>query len=365
MTIEERIGKTRYNLFIKQPYLGYILQHIPFIERTDIQTAATEGFSIFYNKEFMENLSDDALEFVILHELLHIILAHPSRGIGKDNQKFNVACDIVVNDILTTYQFSYAELEPILGKKYKLNGNRLTAEMIYDRLKTNVIKIPFDSHDLWRELSHYEKSKLKDILRKAKKEFGTYSSVQSLKENFFFNEPSRLPWQRIFDKLLMHDLHDYSFQKIDTRFGNILLPTYIPSIETLKEIWVVIDASGSMQDELNNVINECANIVKQFPQLDIKVSYFSNIVTEPLSVKKINDFKETTQTIQTTGGTSFNVIFEKIDTFFPYKKPKSILIMTDGYAEYPDVLMSKGISVIWLITDKHQKPTFGKVYYLE
>jgi len=364
MTLEERIANARYSVFVTHPYLGYILQHIPLIERDDIETAATEGLNIFYNKMFMQELSEDALKFIILHELLHIILAHPSRGIGMEQQRFNVACDIVVNDILIKYGFSYAELTPIIGENYNLKGHRSTAESIYDKLKKHIIEHKINSHQFWRELSSDEKRKIFDIFQKTKNEFGEFFSEHLLKESYFFQDKPRKNWKRIFDNMLIAELSDYSFRKIDTRFDDILLPTYIPTIETLKDIWVVIDVSGSMKDELNDVMDECRHIVKEFPLLDIKISFFSNIVTTPNHVTKIKDFETSIQRIRTTGGTSFSIIFEKLDEFFPYKKPKSILIMTDGHAIYPDANLAKGIPVIWLITDQLEKPTFGKTYYL-
>ena len=40
---------------------------------------------------------------------------------------------------------------------------------------------------------------------------------------------------------------------------------------------------------------------------------------------------------------------------------KAVIILTDGYAEYPDEVQTKGLPILWVITNKVSNPTCGKV----
>ena len=50
-----------------------------------------------FSPDFLDTLSDRELDFVLMHEIVHIALRHYDRIGGFDNEKFNIACDIVVN----------------------------------------------------------------------------------------------------------------------------------------------------------------------------------------------------------------------------------------------------------------------------
>jgi len=41
--------------------------------------------------------------------------------------------------------------------------------------------------------------------------------------------------------------------------------------------------------------------------------------------------------------------------------PASIIIFTDGYADFPDQSMSMGIPVLWLLNNDEVEPPWGKV----
>lgn len=82
-----------------------ILVNITFCIDKSCSTACTNSKCIRFGPKFLDNLSDRELEFVVIHEVLHIALEHPKLGYlerraGKNMKIFNLACDIVVNSII-------------------------------------------------------------------------------------------------------------------------------------------------------------------------------------------------------------------------------------------------------------------------
>src|SRR5512138_3863203 len=96
----------RTRLCTRTPFLGSLLLFAETIPTDTIPTAATNGRHIFINPQFFERLTIDQQEAVLLHEVLHAALLHPSRGKGRDAKRWNVAADIVVNGVLAREGFT-------------------------------------------------------------------------------------------------------------------------------------------------------------------------------------------------------------------------------------------------------------------
>ena len=73
----------------------------PVQETKAIETAATDGKSILVNRGFFEELNSSEQNALLLHEVLHLALLHCIRRGSRDAWFWNVAADIVVNDLIT------------------------------------------------------------------------------------------------------------------------------------------------------------------------------------------------------------------------------------------------------------------------
>ncbi len=350
--------QSRMSIICEHPFLGYLLQSIPLEESLDIPTAATDGYKIMVNRSFMENLSEKEFIFILLHELLHIILSHPARGYHKDSNRFNIACDIVVNDILRYNGFGHDKLTPIYGLQFHMNGYSNTAEIVYDKLPQETTKQVLDVHTLWRRLTKSEDDRLKEILSKGIQSYPGSAIIKSIQGEG--SKTSSYNWRKILQKFITKNIHDYSYQRCDKRFNDVLLPDYAAD-EVLKNIWIVLDVSGSMYHILDDVISQVFQVVKQHRGLEVDLSFFSTIVTQPLKVKSIADCQDAIRRMKTTGGTRFDIIFDAVPTYFKRLKPYAIIIMTDGYADFPKINLSRGIPTLWVITNDKVTPPFGEI----
>ena len=60
------------------------------------------------------------------------------------------------------------------------------------------------------------------------------------------------------------------------------------------------------------------------------------------------------------GGTSFDVIFEYIRSEMADREIASVIIMTDGFAPFPDESVALGVPVLWMINNDEVVPPWGK-----
>ncbi len=93
----KRLLLSRMRILSSQSFFGVLLSHISFAIDECCETAATDALKIYFGPTFLESLSDDELDFVLMHEILHVALQHCFRDNGRESYGFNIACDIVVN----------------------------------------------------------------------------------------------------------------------------------------------------------------------------------------------------------------------------------------------------------------------------
>ena len=97
----KRILLARLRILNNHGFYGSLLMHLKFGISNQVETAYTNGYKICFNPNFLEELSDSELDFILMHELLHIVLKHCFRGNAyRSDDLFNIACDIVVNSTI-------------------------------------------------------------------------------------------------------------------------------------------------------------------------------------------------------------------------------------------------------------------------
>ena len=130
----------RMRLLASHSFYGLLLAHTKFALDEKCETAYTDGKRIAFSPVFLESLSDEETEFVLMHEVLHIVLKHCIRGHDYNQEAFNIACDIVVNsNILKSFGDNYRRIsiggEPLMHLAPNGNpGHMYTAEEVYDML---------------------------------------------------------------------------------------------------------------------------------------------------------------------------------------------------------------------------------------
>ena len=96
------LAECRRCLMDRQPFVGGVAMSLDIVPTRDkrVPTACTDGKSIYFDIDFLSNLSVDERLFVIAHEIWHNVMLHFVRCESRDHNIFNIATDLEVNQLL-------------------------------------------------------------------------------------------------------------------------------------------------------------------------------------------------------------------------------------------------------------------------
>ncbi len=100
--VAEMVERDRVRLLARQPFLASLAMRLDVVPVVDsrVNTAATDGRSLFFDADFMLGLDRDERLFVMAHEVWHCAALHfPRRG-SRDPERWNVAIDHEANNLL-------------------------------------------------------------------------------------------------------------------------------------------------------------------------------------------------------------------------------------------------------------------------
>lgn len=109
LTPRQMLGKARVRTFEHLPYLASFVYSLREQETPGIGTAAVDAAgNLYWDPQFISQLSEDEGAYLVLHEVLHLIFSHHSRAkeiIGENPTEFqrfvcNVAGDLVIEQTL-------------------------------------------------------------------------------------------------------------------------------------------------------------------------------------------------------------------------------------------------------------------------
>ena len=388
-----RLLLSRMRVLAKNGFYGLLLMHMGFALDGNIRTAATDGTRILFDPAFLDELSDTELDFILMHEILHVVLQHCMRTGKRDDHMFNIACDIVVNsNILLSNDM---DIKSITLDKYGVSmhtapdgkeGYEYSAEQVYDMFKLppssqNLRGDPSDAPDIgegtWDDHSRWgdeqDNEMLKDIWQKRLIDAGEAISVRDpsnsrglipLCAKRILDEylKPQTDWRTILNEFVKEEITDYSFSPPDRRFDDspFFLPDYNEKEDHPEDILFMIDTSGSMSDKMiTAAYSEVKGAIDQFGgKLKGWLGFFDASVVEPQAFESEDEFK----LIRPAGGggTNFVVIFDYIRDFMADNLPAFIIILTDGYAPFPKEQRAMGIPVLWLL-ETDVTPPWGKI----
>ena len=172
----QKIYLSRFRILNDNPFYGLLLMHVKFGLDEDCKTAYTDGDNICFSPDFLSELSNKEVDFVLMHEILHIALKHCERGNDYDPFLFNIACDIVVNsNILKSNDMDISSItvHDVGALMHQapngVEGYNYTAEEVYQMLikkKGKNKTIPIDDHTHWKN-DNGKESKWDEIVSSA------------------------------------------------------------------------------------------------------------------------------------------------------------------------------------------------------
>lgn len=430
----KRILMSRMRLLVNHGFYGILLLHVKFRLTDEIEIAGfgvdKNEYYIFINPKILDNISDAEIDHILMHEILHIALQHDKRGQDLMPEKFNIACDIVIeSNILKSFDMDinsiFLSFNGGIQEHLAPNGNEgylYTAEEVYnmlDLIPGNPIKGPgsvhvdkngnpgqsqeknagadknrnsswkqdkedkihgqnpsgFDIHGVIEDNDIEDSDiSLKDIWDKHLADACESISIRDaitgrgtiplLAERMW--EEMRKPQtdlRTILNDFVQEEICDYSFAPPDRRFDEspFFLPDFNEKDETVEDVLFMIDASGSMSNkDITAAYCEIKGAIEQFNgKLKGWLGFFDAEVIEPIPFENVEEFSVIRP--KGGGGTDFEIIFEYVMEHMQDKLPASIIILTDGFAPFPQEKLAGGIPVLWLLNNEKVNPPWGKV----
>ena len=173
-------------------------------------------------------------------------------------------------------------------------------------------------------------------------------------------------WRTLLNDFVQEEVCDYSFTPPDRRFSDseFFLPDYNDTDTKVEDVLFMVDTSGSISDEmLAASYSEIKGAIDQFNgKLCGWLGFFDAEVYEPLPFESVSDVLAIRP--KGGGGTDFGVIFDYVFRKLE-KLPASIIILTDGFADFPPEEVARNIPVLWMINNKDVDPPWGRVARIE
>ena len=131
--LKRKLQEARYAAVSRNPDFAAPLLDMLYVAVNDLPRMSTNGSCIYINPNWLQSIGVPSLEFLLVHQLMHIQLGHIDRSLYYAGERFHLACDVVANSHLRNLGYIEEQL-PGVGKLYHttfypvIEGNCLTAE---------------------------------------------------------------------------------------------------------------------------------------------------------------------------------------------------------------------------------------------
>jgi predicted metal-dependent peptidase len=144
-----------------------------------------------------------------------------------------------------------------------------------------------------------------------------------------------------------------------------MIPDYNDYDMAVKNILFFIDTSASMSDKMvTEAYAEVKGAIDQYGgKLQGKLGFFDGSVKPPLPFGGVDDLMKIKPI--GGGGTSFINVFKYVSEHMQEEPPVAIILITDGYAPFPEESAANGIPVLWVLNNTRAKPPWGKVLHIQ
>jgi predicted metal-dependent peptidase len=378
--LERRISASLLRLRMKSPFFATLALFARYRPSLELPTAATDGRDVFYNPHFMGALPDEHFDGVLLHEVLHAALLHVPRRSHRDQKRWNIAADIVVNGILLQNSFRLPEghirnpeLERYSAEEaYALLPREQQPELVFvDLLEAPPADAREQEGPDSREgkdakpdskggkfrgkrlldsdsLSEAEKAGLEKHWTKAVQQAQAVArSVQKghlpvgLERAFGLAGPPQLDWKSLLWRFLVRTPTD--FTGYDRR--HIGRGLYLETLEgeSLK-VYIAVDTSGSVDDALVKLfLSEVQGILRAYPHLEAHLYYADATIYGPYPLKAEGEIPAP----QGGGGTDFRPFFADVLERHEPHLGGVCIYLTDGFGDFPPE--TPQLSTLWVV----------------
>lgn len=369
LTPQQRIERSHVQLMRSKQFcmLSGIIMFGKSMVVDDLPTAATDGRDKFYGREFMSNLDEKELNFVVLHENFHVLYKHLTtwQHLNKQNpQLANMACDYVINQQIVDLD-PHCELikQPACGvlidEKYRgWDAGQVFADLLKNPPPQSE---SMDEHQ-WgkaKEMSAAEQREIEQAVDRAIRQ------GEMLAGKMGGNSPrdigaipeSKVNWReqlRDFVNSVAAGRDSTTWRRPNRRY--LAQDMYMPSpySEAVGPMVIGIDTSASIDDrQINEFLAEVQGITENTPPERIHLLYWDTEVAAEETYEQ-GDYASLTSSTKPAGGGGTDPFCVKAYVDDMPTKPELVLMLSDGciWGDFPDF----NAPTIWGMTTDNTAP---------
>ena len=364
--VMDRIITARVGLLLRHPFFGNMATRLRIVAADDwLPTAAVDGRNLYYNTQFFNAMDNKEIEFVVAHEILHMVYDHLGHRDERHPMLYNIAADYIVNNLLVRdrigtkprivdcYQdFKYEgwaseEVYDTLLKEAEKNGEEFVkalGEMLDEHLDMdgegggdqdgkdgNGNNVSGGKPKYSQEEMKKIKDEIKENMISAAQSAGAGNvpaGVQRLIKEL--TEP-KMNWRELLRQQIQSTIRsDYTFSRPSRKgqMSGAILPG-MNFAETI-DLCIGLDMSGSIGNaQAKDFVSEIKGIMDEYKDYNIKLWCFDTQVYNEQDFSSDDGDDLLNYEIKGGGGTDF-------DANWTYMKdndiqPKKFIMFTDGY----------------------------------
>lgn len=380
MDVAKKIQRAIVQIILKSPFFAAGLLRLKIQYNKGFRTMAVDADgNIYINPDYVQDIDDKKLMFVLLHELCHCIFLHIIRQGNRNEKLWDLAIDMATNKWLSQQGFgNFGDWVSKLNAPDHLN----TAEEFYQWLEKNKATVPsdaqFDVHiklnqkgkNEWDEGKQVQekhtdikkieeewKGILTQILHSCRMQGTETGGLEEICSQIL---ESRIPWYILLQQYIQSKRKCGSTWLPPNKkylYQGIILPSYY---EDFLKLAIIVDTSGSISSRdlqlflgsVNDIIMSVRNYEILLLQCDTKITDERTLYTgESLDTKGF-EFKG-------RGGTDFRPAFERLNQ---ENDIDLCLFLTDGQGNYPE--KPPQYPVLWVLVEDYDVP-FGEKIIIE
>lgn len=380
MATHSVLQRAKAQLVLHEPFFATLMLQMPVVETDKVNgkplwMAATDSQTLYVNPENFNKLTVAVAKGVLKHEIMHVAQMHNYRAQGREQQRWNHACDYAINPMILdeggelppgvldgssfkgqSAEQIYAQLPPMPPKdpnaKPDPNGNPMDDDVLpapdqsqaaQDKTKSRIVQAANVAKARGKLPSHIREA-IDEVMKPKVDWFG------ELREFLTESNPT-----------------DYSFSRPNRRYIAGEDPMYLPSLvgtDSMRGLGVVLDTSGSItMHELGQGLGEIVGAVVDVAPKRLVVAYcdakvqHSDVFDQPGEAQVAETFER-----HGNGGTSMPAGLK----WFKRNHPdiQAVMVYTDGETEWGNE-DDYPFPVLWAITNARITAPWGRTIHIE
>lgn len=379
------LRNARNELYLNMRFLDVALSSLTFLPEQQIRMTGTDGRILYYQPDAVVTLFRKGRVCVnhqYLHSIIHCLFSHLWNRKGRDEEYWNLACDIAAEYVIDgLYQKAvHLPKSPLRREIYRMvtpdHGAVVTAERIYRFLgglhpvqaQLDAWKREFlvDDHSHWEQEESNKKSpspqqSWEDIRDRMQTEMETFSKEASDEERGFEEQlcaanRKRYDYKEFLRKFSVlkeemqvdMDSFDYIFYNYGMElYGNMPLiePLETKEVQKVEDFVIVVDTSMSCKGELIlQFLEETYSVLSEsegfFRKIHVHILQCDDKVQEDVLVTSREEMQAYMEhfTVRGFGGTDFRPAFVRVQELLRrgcFTKLRGLIYFTDGYGTFP------------------------------